>query len=157
MGTDVQSVLEDEDLNATDRKILAMMEEGRITPPFVSEELDISREYASERLIRLKEHTHVTRISPGLYELVDDPREDAGATGDEIELKRNLEAVKYDNRELRDELDDAHERIEQLEEADRQAAVNLDVVRSDLERAIESREWSAVEDALARLESDGDG
>lgn len=35
---------------------------------------------------------------------------------------------------------------------DEDEAVNLDAVRADLERALENREWNAVEDALARLE-----
>lgn len=46
-------------------------------------------------------------------------------------------------------------RINELIEADtegRVTDVDLAAVRSDLERALEHREWGAVEDALARLD-----
>lgn len=64
-----------EDLNDTDRRVLSVLAEGRVTPQFVAEQLGISRTYASERLTRLVEHNHVSKRAPGLYELVDDPRE----------------------------------------------------------------------------------
>ena len=155
MSTDLQPVLEDADLNETDRKILAMIAEGRVSPPYVSEELEISREYASERLIRLKEHEHVERISPGLYELVDDPREDAAevATEDEIELKQNLEAVKSENDDLQDELDQAQSRIHELEDDQRQDMVEQDRLRSaldEIEAAAERGNASELQDALRR-------
>jgi len=47
------------------------------------------------------------------------------------------------------------QRIIELIEADtegRVADVDLDAVRADLQRGLELQEWSAVEDALARLE-----
>lgn len=47
-------------------------------------------------------------------------------------------------------------RINELIQADtegRVTDVDLDGVREDLERALERREWAAVEDALARLGS----
>ena len=47
------------------------------------------------------------------------------------------------------------QRINELIRADTDGQVsdaNLDGVHDDLERALEHREWSAVEDALARLE-----
>jgi hypothetical protein len=72
-------VLTDDDLNRTDRRILDLLAEGRVTPPLVAQRLDLSREYASSRLIRLKEHDHVDRLAPGLYELVDDPRSSSTA------------------------------------------------------------------------------
>ena len=51
------------------------------------------------------------------------------------------------------------QRINELIRADtvgRVSDANLEDVHDDLERALEHREWSAVEDALARLE-DSDG
>lgn len=50
-------------------------------------------------------------------------------------------------------------RINELIRADTEGQVTeIDVaaVRDDLERALEHREWGAVEDALARLEGGGD-
>jgi DNA-binding Lrp family transcriptional regulator len=76
MGTTPASVLSEDDLNGTDARLLDLLHDGRITPPYAAEQLEKSREYVSERLIRLKEHDHVRRIHRGLYELVDDPREE---------------------------------------------------------------------------------
>jgi len=47
------------------------------------------------------------------------------------------------------------ERINELIRADTEGRVtdtDVDAVQSDLERALERREWGAIEDALARLE-----
>jgi len=66
--------LDSEDLNGTDIAILNALEEGRVTPPLAGERAEVSREYATERLVRLKEHGHVERVHRGLYELMDDPR-----------------------------------------------------------------------------------
>lgn len=63
-----------EDLNDTDTDVLDVLSSGRVTPQYVANELGISRTYASERLKRLTEHAHVEKVAPGLYELVDDPR-----------------------------------------------------------------------------------
>ncbi|NHN49983.1 winged helix-turn-helix domain-containing protein [Halostella sp. JP-L12] len=68
--------LEPDQLNKTDRRLLELLREGRVTPQYVAGELDISRPYASERLTRFMEHEAVEKIAPGLYELVDDPEED---------------------------------------------------------------------------------
>lgn len=49
-------------------------------------------------------------------------------------------------------------RINELIRADtegRVTGVDIEAAREDLERALEHREWGAVEDALARLECDG--
>lgn len=46
-------------------------------------------------------------------------------------------------------------RINELIRADTQGRVvdvDIGAVRADLERGVENREWSAIEDALARLE-----
>jgi predicted transcriptional regulator len=75
MATQQHGMLTDDDLNDTDRRVLAVLAEGRVTPQFVADEINVSRTYASERLKRLTEHAHVQKVAPGLYELVDDPRE----------------------------------------------------------------------------------
>lgn len=63
-----------EDLNETDRAILDELNQGRVTPQYLADRLDVSRPYASDKLKRLVEHDHVEKIAPGLYELQDDPR-----------------------------------------------------------------------------------
>jgi|AntDeeMinimDraft_5_1070356.scaffolds.fasta_scaffold36345_1 predicted transcriptional regulator len=74
MATSASGVLSPDDLNGTDERVLDVLRGGRVTPQYVSEQLDVSRTYASERLKRLVEHGHVEKVAPGLYELVEDPR-----------------------------------------------------------------------------------
>ena len=61
--------LSPDDLNKTDQQIIEKLQEGRVTPRFLADELDISRPYASERLKRFLEYDIVKRLAPGLYEL----------------------------------------------------------------------------------------
>ena len=68
-------VLTPDKLNSTDERLLDVLEDGRVTPQYAADQLDVSRTYASERLKRLVEHGHVEKLAPGLYELVDDPRQ----------------------------------------------------------------------------------
>ncbi|WP_222914188.1 MarR family transcriptional regulator [Natrinema sp. SYSU A 869] len=68
-------VLTPDKLNSTDERLLDVLSDGRVTPQYAADQLDVSRTYASERLKRLVEHGHVEKLAPGLYELVDDPRQ----------------------------------------------------------------------------------
>lgn len=70
--------LTDDDLSETDRQVLDVVAQGRVTPQFLADELGISRQYASGRLKRFREHGVVRKPAPGLYEFVrgNDPRED---------------------------------------------------------------------------------
>lgn len=68
-------MLNPDDLNDTDEALLDLLAEGRVTPRYARLELDISREYVSQRLRRLEEHGHVEKVDRGLYGLLSDPRE----------------------------------------------------------------------------------
>jgi len=66
-----------------DRQLLAYLTEGRVTPAYARARLDdedlgdYSRGYVQQRLKRLEEHSHASNLyDSGLYELVDDPREE---------------------------------------------------------------------------------
>ncbi|NHN64376.1 winged helix-turn-helix domain-containing protein [Haloarcula sp. JP-Z28] len=67
-------VLDPDELNETDESILDELVEGRVTPQYLADQLNISRPYASEKLKRFVEHRHVEKLASGLYELRDDPR-----------------------------------------------------------------------------------
>ena len=84
MATSATGVLSPDDLNRTDKEVIDVLADGRVTPRYVADQLDVSRTYASERLRRLVEHRHVEKVAPGLYELVDDPRDESeqGREGD---------------------------------------------------------------------------
>lgn len=68
-------VLSPEDLSDTDNRILEQLQEGRVTPQYLADQLDISRPYASDKLRRFVEHGYVERLASGLYELKNDPRD----------------------------------------------------------------------------------
>ncbi|WP_049934704.1 MarR family transcriptional regulator [Haloplanus natans] len=69
--------MEEIDLNPTDNAILDMLREGRCSPTYIAEQQDYSRQNVTNRLGRLVEHGYARKLAPGLYELVDDPRDDA--------------------------------------------------------------------------------
>lgn len=69
-------MLSTDNLNPTDESTLDMLKDGRVTAPYVAEKQGKSLEYVRARLKRLVEHGHVQRVHEGLYELVDDPRDE---------------------------------------------------------------------------------
>lgn len=75
-------MLEGDDLRDVDEALLRYLSEGRVTPAYARarlEEDDIgeySRGYVQQRLSRLEEHGHAKNLGGGLYELVDDPRDE---------------------------------------------------------------------------------
>lgn len=63
-------------LNPTDEEIVDMLAEGRCTPSYLSKELDTSRQNIQRRLEVLTAGEVVKKIDTGLYELVEDPRDE---------------------------------------------------------------------------------
>lgn len=68
---------EDIEMNPTDQTAIELLSEGRITPSYLAEQHGCTRQNASSRLNRLVEHDYVQRVHRGLYELVEDPRENS--------------------------------------------------------------------------------
>lgn len=68
--------MKDISLNPTDKKILDLLKKGRCTPSYVAQQTDYSRGNIQNRLLRLVEHNYVRQLGGGLYELIEDPRED---------------------------------------------------------------------------------
>jgi DNA-binding Lrp family transcriptional regulator len=62
-------------LSDTDKKILEILNEGRNAPSNIANRLDFTRQYVQRRLKRLEEHGHIENIGSGVYELIDDPRD----------------------------------------------------------------------------------
>ncbi len=67
-------MLDVDDLAPADKELLDLLQEGRITAPYAAKETGYSKQYVRERLTRLVEHKNVEKIHEGLYELVEDPR-----------------------------------------------------------------------------------
>jgi len=68
-------MLDPEDLSPADESVLDLLRDGRVTAPYVREETDYSLQYIRDVLSRLVEHEHVRKVHDGLYELVEDPRD----------------------------------------------------------------------------------
>jgi len=69
-------MLDADDLGPADEKLLDMLRGGRVTAPYAAEETGYSLQYVRDRLGRLVEHGNAKKVYEGLYELVEDPRED---------------------------------------------------------------------------------
>ncbi len=65
-----------DDLRGVDREILRELEAGRANAPLLAERLDYSKQYIRERLGVLKSEGFINSLGHGLYEIVDDPREE---------------------------------------------------------------------------------
>lgn len=76
--TDQNPMLSEDDLGPADRKLLDLLQEGRVTAPFAADKTGYSLQYVRDRLGRLVEHGNAEKIYEGLYELVEDPREVEG-------------------------------------------------------------------------------
>ena len=63
-------------LNEADEKIIDTLQEGRNVPANLADELGYSRQYIQNRIKRLREHGIVKNVGRGVYELVDDPRDE---------------------------------------------------------------------------------
>jgi hypothetical protein len=69
-------MLDEEDLGPADEALLDMLNEGRVTAPYVADETGYSLQYVRDRLGRLVEHGNARKVYEGLYELVEDPRKE---------------------------------------------------------------------------------
>lgn len=150
MGTHSPPVLEPDDLNDTDRAILNLLVDGRVTPPMAADRLEKSREYVSERLIRMREHDHVERIAPGLYELIEDPRHDSG-TVTNADKDERIKSLQIELEEREQEIDELKHRLANV--PNHSGSVDIEAVEralDDIEAAAEHGDGSALQDALRR-------
>lgn len=75
--------LSPDQLNSLDRYILEFLSEHESATPshirafYAEDQKDVSRQWVSDRIVRLTEHGHLRRVHPDVstYMLVDDPRE----------------------------------------------------------------------------------
>lgn len=60
-------------LNDADRAIIQELQEGRATAAYLSTKIDWKREYITQRLKRMEEHSIVENLNEtGLYELTEE-------------------------------------------------------------------------------------
>jgi predicted glycoside hydrolase/deacetylase ChbG (UPF0249 family) len=61
--------IDEDDFTDTELGMLDMLAEGRCTPAYLAEELDVSQEYVRSRLSDLHRLSLVEKVHRGLYEL----------------------------------------------------------------------------------------
>ena len=132
------------ELNEADERILDELASGRNLPQNLANELGYSRQYVQNRLQMLKAADYVTNVGGGLYELVDDPRDDVDAAGEDVTA---LEERVAELERERDELE------AQIESALEWAKATLDAIQSvNGDEAEENAETT-----VAVLEGESDG
>lgn len=67
----VETRVDSEEFTETERGMLRMLAEGRCTPAYMAEELDVRQEYVRNRLGDLRRLGCVERVYRGLYALAD--------------------------------------------------------------------------------------
>jgi predicted HTH transcriptional regulator len=75
-----QAMVEADKLDNLHWKIINELREGRCTPSYLSEETGESRQLISQRLRDLVMAGYAKKVHTGLYELVEDPREDTSGS-----------------------------------------------------------------------------
>jgi len=77
------------------KSVLDVLHNGRATPGHIVQETDLSRQTVHSQLNQLLagEHVRYVHEGTGLYELVDDPRDDVDQEDDVEELKRHVRAA----------------------------------------------------------------
>jgi len=58
-----------------DEKVLKVLKEGRANPLYIREESGVAKQRVNESLDRLRSAGWVRKVTRGLYELVEDPRD----------------------------------------------------------------------------------
>jgi len=130
-------MLDADDLGPADEKLLDMLRGGRVTAPYAAEETGYSLQYVRDRLGRLVEHGNARKVYEGLYELVEDPREDQPArpyTWESVEAVRQF-------------ISGVEERIEMIEQGE---------LEGDAEHLREKKESleSKLEEVLEEVDTD---
>jgi predicted transcriptional regulator of viral defense system len=69
-------VNEEYDPTENDEKVLNVLKGGRANPLHIREESGLAKQRVNESLERLRSAGWVQKVTRGLYELVDDPREE---------------------------------------------------------------------------------
>lgn len=131
-------MLEPRQLNDADEKILDELHRGRASPGFLAERTGVEQTYINQRLRRLDEHGHVENLSRGLWELVDDPREDTPADQDEADLRGRLQDALEARDDAKAHADRLEERVAELEEQATAGALDeadLQRIRSGVDAA----------------------
>jgi ArsR family transcriptional regulator, cadmium/lead-responsive transcriptional repressor len=107
------------DRKEIDDKILNELHKGRNVPSNLAEELDVSRQYIQQRLKLLEAADYVENIGRGVYEIVNDPRDERTVDNARVDVSRICRSVRAALTALESE------------------SPNIEMCRSELEDALE--------------------
>jgi DNA-binding transcriptional regulator YhcF (GntR family) len=153
------------ELKDIDERILETLATGRNVPSNLAEQLDVSRQWITQRLQQMESADYVTNVGRGVYELQPEnipseqrDRLDLGTTDD-----ADADALEHKLEQARDELEELRvekQRLErELHEAESQS-IDVDELRdalADAQRAEKNLNRDNLEDALDRMEEILDG
>lgn len=106
--------MDETDLLDSDRAIVDVLADGRATPRYLVEETAFTKQTVHNRLNVLVAAEHVEKITDGLYELVDDPREDSRPMDEQIAARSGAEVQdEIDQRRENEEWADLRERFKE--------------------------------------------
>lgn len=71
------SEIDEDDFTDAELRILHKLEEGRATPGYLAEELDLTPEYVRARLRELERLSIIHKVHRGLYELAEGSEQQA--------------------------------------------------------------------------------
>ncbi|WP_197425386.1 hypothetical protein [Halobacterium sp. CBA1126] len=143
------------ELKDIDERILEALATGRNVPSNLAEQLDVSRQWITQRLQQMESADYVTNDGRGVYELQPEnipteqrDRLDLGTTDDADALEHKLDQARDDLEALREE----KQRLErELHQTDAQDSVDVDRLRTlldQIETAAERGDPQALQDAL---------
>lgn len=140
------------ELNDADERILDLLGGGRNLPQNLARELGYSRQYVQNRLQLLKAADYVENRGGGLYELVDDPRDDADrpAEGRDTDaLRERIDDLETERDRLARQLDECQDAL-----ADARAGTvdvaQLRAALDEIETAAGEGNGGALQSALNR-------
>jgi DNA-binding transcriptional MocR family regulator len=130
------------ELKEVDRKLLDELAKGRNVPSNLAESVDVSRQWATQRLQQMESAEYVRNVGRGVYELVEDPRKDS--TAEEPPSEPSQPPAEDTGPDTTDDAD-----AQQCREAVREA---LDYLEAAREQLGEERTPLALDDGIATLE-----
>ncbi|MDG5761831.1 winged helix-turn-helix domain-containing protein [Natronococcus sp. A-GB1] len=107
------------DRKEIDDKILNELHEGRNVPSNLADEFGVSRQYIQQRLKLLEAANYVENIGRGVYEIINDPRDERAVDDTRADVSRICHSVRAALTALEDE------------------SPNIETCRSELEDALE--------------------
>jgi len=153
------------ELKDIDERILEALATGRNVPSNLAEQLDVSRQWITQRLQQMESADYVTNVGRGVYELQPEniPSEQRDHLDFDFDATEDVDAVEHKLDNARDELEDLRvekQRLERELHKSESQTIDVDELRAalaDAQRAETNLNRDNLQDALDRMEEILDG